>query len=158
MSSAPTVSVEIREADFDPSAEMEALAGRPGAAGAVVTFLGLCRDEAGRLACLELEHYPGMAEEEIGRVVAEAASRWPLLSVRVIHRFGRMAPGDRIVFVGTSSSHRDAAFAGASFIMDFLKTSAPFWKREHLKDGSLGAWVEAKETDEKAAEAWRRPD
>lgn len=154
----PSPKVSIQPEPFDLSAEVAAvetqLAGR---AGAIVTFSGLCRDESGRLAALELEHYPGMAEGEIGRVVAEAEQRWPLQAVRVIHRHGRMVPGDGIVLVVTASSHRVAAFEAASFLMDYLKTRAPFWKREHLADGTAGQWVEATAADDAAAERWEDP-
>jgi molybdopterin synthase catalytic subunit len=122
--------------------------------GAVVTFTGLCRDEGGRLAALELEHYPGMAEAELARVAAEAAQRWPLRGATIIHRFGKIRPGANIVLVVTASAHRRAAFEAAEFLMDYLKTRAPFWKREHLVDGTTGAWVEAKDTDDAAAERW----
>lgn len=148
----PTVSVQ-RE-DFDFGSEIEALhAGQP-AVGAVASFVGLCRDEGGRLAALELEHYPGMAEAEIGRVAAEAGERWPLQALTVIHRYGRLRPGDRIVLVAAASSHRESAFAAAGFIMDYLKTRAPFWKREHLAEGGAGGWVDAKATDDAAASRW----
>ena len=122
--------------------------------GAVVTFVGLCRDEGGRLAALELEHYPGMAEAEMARVVAEAEARWPLLGVTAIHRAGRIEPGGRIVMVAVAAAHRGEAFAAAEMLMDYLKTRAPFWKRAHLKDGTAGAWVEAKEGDDRAAGRW----
>ena len=146
--------VRIQAEDFDAAAEVAALTeGRPDI-GAVVTFTGLCRDEAGRLAALELEHYPGMAEAEVGRVVEEARARWPLQGVTVIHRFGKIRPGGNIVLVATASAHRRAAFEAAEFLMDYLKTRAPFWKREHLADGSTGAWVDAKEADDAAAGRW----
>jgi molybdopterin synthase catalytic subunit len=149
----PTIRIEA--ADFDVAAEIEALAaGRP-EIGAVVTFTGLCRDEGGRLAALELEHYPGMAEAEVHRAVDAACARWPLTGLTVIHRFGRIVPGGRIVLVAAASAHRSAAFAAAEFLMDYLKTRAPFWKREHLGDGSTGPWVEAKGEDDKAVERWR---
>ena len=148
------VTIAVQRDDFDPALEAEALTrGRP-EAGALVSFVGLCRDEGGRLAALELEHYPGMAEAEIGRVVAEAGARWPLLGATVIHRHGLIRPGERIVLVVAASTHRAAAFAGAGFLMDYLKTRAPFWKREHLADGRLGGWVDAKRSDDRAAEAW----
>jgi molybdopterin synthase catalytic subunit len=108
------------------------------------------------LAALELEHYPGMAEEEIGRVAAEALGRWPLQGVTVIHRFGKVSPGDGIVLVVTASAHRVAAFEAASFLMDFLKTRAPFWKKEHATDGTTGGWVDAREADDAATERWTR--
>ena len=147
--------VSIRPEPFDVAAEIgriERMLG--GRAGAVVSFTGLCRDEDGRLAALELEHYPGMAEAEIERVVAEAEARWPVQAARVIHRHGLIRPGEGIVLVVTASAHRRAAFETASFLMDFLKTRAPFWKREHLADGTVGGWVEATEADAKAAQAW----
>jgi molybdopterin synthase catalytic subunit len=144
----------IQAEDFDLAAEAAALAeGRPDT-GAVVTFTGLCRDEGGRLAALELEHYPGMAEAEVARVVEEARARWPLSGVAVIHRFGLIRPGQNIVLVITASSHRRAAFEAAEFLMDYLKTRAPFWKREHRADGTTGAWVEATRADDAAAERW----
>ena len=126
--------------------------------GAVVTFTGLCRDEGGALAALEIEHYPGMAEEEINRVVAEALARWPLEGVLVIHRYGLIKPGEPIVLVVAASAHRGEAFAAASFLMDFLKTQAPFWKKQHFlaADDAAADWVSAKEQDDAAAEKWRR--
>ncbi len=151
----PHSAVSIQAEPFDVAAEIARVeAEHGGRAGAVVTFTGLCRDEGGRLAGLELEHYPGMAEAEIGRVVEEAARRWPLHAVRVVHRHGLVAPGDGIVLVATASSHRVAAFEAASFLMDYLKTRAPFWKREHLRDGGTGGWVEATEADDAAAARW----
>ena len=147
-------SVRIQREDFDAAAESRALTQGRTDVGAVVTFAGLCRDEGASLSALELEHYPGMAEEEIGRVVAEAESRWPLLGVTAIHRFGKIAPGENIVLVVTASSHRAAAFAAAEFLMDYLKTRAPFWKKEHRRDGTQGDWVEAKDADDRAADRW----
>lgn len=122
--------------------------------GALVTFAGLCRDEAGGLAALEIEHYPGMAETELSRVAAEAETRWRLIGLRVIHRFGRIGAGERIVFVAAASTHRTDAFAATEFLMDYLKTRAPFWKREHRPDGTTGPWVTAKDTDDAAAARW----
>lgn len=146
--------IRIQREDFDLAAEVAALsAGRPDI-GAVVSFTGLCRDEGGTLAALELEHYPGMAEAEIGRVAAEAATRWPLLGLSAIHRFGLVRPGEQIVLVVATSAHRRAAFEAADFMMDYLKTRAPFWKREHLADGTTGGWVEAKQEDDDAALRW----
>src|SRR3954464_10958815 len=141
----------IQREDFDAAAEVAALTVGRGDVGAVVTFTGLCRDEGGRLAALELEHYPGMAEAEVARVVEEARLRWPLSGVTVIHRYGKIEPGQNIVLVLTASAHRQAAFEAAAFLTDFLKTRAPFWKREHLKDGSTGHWVEATGADAAAA-------
>jgi len=146
--------IRIQAEPFDASAETGLLTKGRGDIGAVVAFTGLCRDEGGRLTALELEHYPGMAEAEIGRIAAQAESRWPLLGLTVIHRFGRIAPGEEIVLVLAASAHRQAAFEAASFLMDYLKTQAPFWKREHLKDGTVGAWVEAKEADDRATQRW----
>ncbi|KQP10895.1 MAG: molybdenum cofactor biosynthesis protein MoaE [Methylobacterium sp.] len=153
---APTPDVSIQAEPFDVAHEIAALTrDLQGRAGAIVTFTGLCRDEDGRLAGLELEHYPGMAEAEIGRVVETARARWPLQGVRVIHRHGLVAPGDGIVLVITAAGHRIAAFEAASFLMDYLKTQAPFWKREHLVGGAVGGWVEATQADEAATARWR---
>ena len=148
------VTVRVQAAPFDTAAEAAALTAGRLDIGAVVTFTGLCRAEGGRLAALELEHYPGMAEAEIGTVAAEAARRWPLQGLVAIHRFGRIAPGEPIVLVMTASAHRAAAFAAAEFLMDFMKTRAPFWKKEHHPDGSSGDWVDAKESDDTATARW----
>ena len=144
----------VQSADFDPGAEAAALAARSHDVGAVVTFIGHCRDEGGKLAALEIEHYPGMAEAEIFRVAQEAQARWPLDGLTLIHRFGRIAPGGRIVFVGAASRHRGAAFAAAEMLMDFMKTRAPFWKRAIRADGTAQAWVEAAEGEGDAAKRW----
>lgn len=149
----PKVSIQVQ--DFDVAAEIAALTDGRADLGAVVTFSGLCRDEGGVLAALELEHYPGMAEAEIGRIAAEAVGRWPLQGVTVIHRHGRIRPGENIVLVVTVSAHRQAAFEAADFLMDYLKSRAPFWKKEHWADGTEGGWVEAKDSDEQAAARWR---
>ena len=149
-------SVRVQREDFELSAEVRALCADRTDIGAVVTFSGLCRDEAGTLAALELEHYPGMAEAEIGRICEEATARFGLQAVRAIHRFGRILPGENIVLVIAASAHRPAAFEGANFIMDYLKTSAPFWKKEHRSDGSEGNWVSAKQTDDTARDRWTR--
>lgn len=147
--------VRIQREDFDTGAEIAVISERRLDIGAVVSFSGLCRDEGGVLAALELEHYPGMAEAEIGRIARETASRWPVDAITIIHRFGRIAPGENIVLVVTASSHRQAAFDAANFLMDFLKSNAPFWKKEHRVDGTEGDWVEAKEADEQALKRWR---
>jgi molybdopterin synthase catalytic subunit len=147
--------VRVGPEDFDVGAEIDALQAGDPAVGAVTSFVGYCRDEDGRLAALELEYYPGMAEAEIGRVVQEAVARWPLMAVTVVHRGGRIKPGERIVLVAVSSSHRDAAFAACDYVMDFLKTRAPFWKKEHPADRSEGGWVEAKAHDDARAERWK---
>jgi molybdopterin synthase catalytic subunit len=146
--------IRIQAGPFDAAAETAALTGERGDIGATVAFTGFCRDEGGRLAALELEHYPGMAEAEIARIAAEAEARWPLLGLTVIHRFGLIRPGEPIVLVLAASAHRHAAFEAAAFLMDYLKTRAPFWKREHLKDGAVGAWVEAKDSDDAATGRW----
>lgn len=146
--------VRIQREDFDLAAETDRLREGNRDIGAIVSFSGLCRDEAGTLAALEIEHYPGMAEAEIGRIAEEAASRWPLLGLVALHRYGRIQPGENIVLVIAASSHRQAAFDAASFLMDYLKTRAPFWKKQHLRDGSASGWVEARETDETAAGRW----
>lgn len=146
--------VRIQREDFDVAAEIARLSTGRNDVGAVVTFSGLCRDENGALIALELEHYPGMAEAEITRIAAQALERWPLTGIIAIHRHGKIAPGENIVLVVTASQHRKAAFEAAEFLMDFLKTQAPFWKKEHRKDGESGGWVEAKEADDQAAGRW----
>ena len=140
--------IRIGPEDFDVAAALAAL----GPAGAVVSFTGHVRAEPGLLA-LTLEHYPAMTEREIARHVEDATTRWPLIGVTVIHRTGRLVPGARIVFVATASAHRRAAFEACEFLMDYLKTRAPFWKREERSDGTL--WVEAKSSDDDAASRWR---
>jgi molybdopterin synthase catalytic subunit len=149
-----TTIIRLQREAFDVAAEVERMTQRRTDIGAVVTFTGLCRaDENGKqIAALTLEHYPGMAEAQIGRHVEEAYARWPLLGVTVIHRHGRLVPGDVIVLVATASSHREAAFAAASFLMDYLKTRAPFWKQVETVAGTT--WVEAKASDDVAAERW----
>jgi molybdopterin synthase catalytic subunit len=146
--------VRVQREDFDVAAEAAVLSAGRTDVGAVVTFVGLCRDDGGNLAALELEHYPGMAEAEMERVAAEAEARWPLAGVVAIHRFGAIRPGEQIVMVATASAHRGAAFAAAEMLMDYLKTRAPFWKRAILKDGTSQVWVAAKDTDDAAAERW----
>jgi molybdopterin synthase catalytic subunit len=146
--------LRVQREDFDLAAEVEDIKRRAGDAGAIVTFTGVSRSEGGRLAALELEHYPGMAENEILRIAEEAAGRWPVAAISVIHRVGRIPSGANIVLVATASPHREAAFAAASFLMDYLKTSAPFWKKEHLASGSEGPWVSAKVEDDRAADRW----
>ena len=146
--------IRIQAEPFDVAAETANLTAGRADIGAVVAFTGLCRDEGGRLATLELEHYAGMAEGEIDRMAEQAEKRRPLLGLTLIHRFGRIPPGEEIVLVLAASAHRTSAFEAASFMMDYLKTQAPFWKREHLKDGTSGAWVEAKEADDRAMERW----
>jgi molybdopterin synthase catalytic subunit len=149
--------IRLQHEDFDAAAEAARIARGRTDIGAVVTFTGICRDhEAGQgVSALTLEHYPGMAEEEIARHVAEAETRWPLNGVTVIHRYGRMVPGDNIVLVVTAAAHRAAAFAAAEFLMDYLKTRAPFWKQEERAGAT--AWVDAKQADDEAAERWEQP-
>jgi molybdopterin synthase catalytic subunit len=149
--------IVLQRETFDPGAEAEAIARGRTDIGAVVTFTGICRgaENGEPIAALTLEHYPGMAEAEIGRHVEEAQARWPLLGVTVIHRHGRIEPGENIVLVVTASSHREAAFAAAAFLMDYLKTRAPFWKQVESKGGTV--WVEAKDADDAAAERWTKP-
>ncbi|MCB8821590.1 molybdenum cofactor biosynthesis protein MoaE [Microvirga rosea] len=151
-----SVTIQIQADPFDTARETALLTARRADIGAVVSFVGLCRDEGGRLSALELEHYPGMAEAEIRRIAEMAGERWPLLGLTVIHRHGMIRPGEDIVLVLTASAHREAAFSAASFLMDYLKTNAPFWKREHLRDGTKGAWVEAAARDDAALERWER--
>lgn len=148
--------VRISHSPIDAAAETRAVSDIHDGIGAVVTFSGICRaDEKGeQISALHLEHYPGMAEQEIASHVAEASKRWPLLAARVVHRVGRITPGEIIVFVATASAHREAAFAAAEFIMDYLKTSAPFWKK--TEGGGTSVWVDANEKDERAAARWQK--
>ncbi|WP_428686804.1 molybdenum cofactor biosynthesis protein MoaE [Roseibium sp.] len=155
MSASPLVRVQ-RE-DFDAAAEGRRLTDGRRDVGALVTFTGLCRDESGTLSALELEHYPGMAEAELTRIAREAIALWPLSGLTVIHRFGKIAPGENIVLVVAASKHRRAAFEAADYLMDFLKTRAPFWKKEHLVSGDASSWVAAKAEDDKDAERWTKP-
>ena len=147
--------VRVQREDFDVGDEVARLVGGRPDIGAVVTFTGMVRDENGGapIARMTLEHYPGMTEAELARVEAEAHERWPLQASLIVHRVGALAPGDNIVLVVTASSHRQAAFAAAEFLMDYLKTRAPFWKKEQAPDGSEH-WVEARDSDEAAAERW----
>src|SRR3954462_3959713 len=146
------VTIRIQQADFDVAREIAALTKGRTEIGAVVTFTGICRGAEGAetIAALTLEHYPGMAEAEIARHAETAASRWPLTGLTIIHRVGRIAPGENIVLVVTASVHRHAAFEAAEFPMDYLKAHAPFWKRE--EGGSGTSWVDAREHDDAAAE------
>jgi len=148
------LTIRVQAEPFDVAAETERLTAGRTDIGAVVTFTGLCRAEEGRLSALELEHYPGMAEAEIERTAHEALARWPLFGVTAIHRHGVIRPGEPIVLVITTSSHRVAAFEAAEVLMDFLKTRAPFWKKEVALDGTKGGWVDAREVDDAAAAKW----
>ncbi len=150
------VTIRIQQADFEIAQEIAALTKDRTDTGAVVTFSGICRGAEGgeTIAALTLEHYPGMAEAEIARHAETAVSRWPLTGLTVIHRIGRIVPGDNIVLVVTASAHRQAAFEAAEFLMDYLKAHAPFWKRE---EGAAGAtWVGARDHDDLAAERWTK--
>jgi len=142
--------VRVGVADFDPGAELARLEALPG--GAVASFTGLVRDDGG-LDALHLEHYPGMTQRAIEEIVAQACVRWPLLGVTVIHRHGTLPVGARIVFVGTASSHRVASLEACAFLIDWLKSDAPFWKKEHFADGAT-AWVAARAEDEAKAKGW----
>lgn len=144
--------VSVQEADFDISDEIEALKAGRTDMGAIVTFTGTVRDITGDLKAMTLEHYPGMTEAELLRVASDAEARWPLVGCRVIHRYGRLEPGDNIVLVITMSAHRHAAFDSANYLMDFLKSRAPFWKSEETGKGA--SWVDARETDSDALKRW----
>ncbi len=156
MSSNCAVTIRVQRQDFDIAGEIRAIGEGRRDIGAVVSFTGLCRDEEGRLDALELEHYPAMAERELQRIAAEAAGRWPLAAITILHRHGRIAAGENIVLVVTASAHRQAAFEAAAFLMDYLKTRAPFWKKELPAGGSEGGWVEARSEDDEASERWKK--
>lgn len=149
----PTIHVQAE--DFDAAAEARFLTQGDKSIGAVVTFTGLCRDDGGTLSALELEHYPGMAEAELARIGAIAIKRFSLLGLTAIHRYGKIATGENIVLVIAASRHRQAAFDGANFVMDYLKTSAPFWKKEHRESGKTGEWISARGADESAKDKWK---
>jgi molybdopterin synthase catalytic subunit len=150
------VTIHIQEADFDVAREIATLTKGRTDIGAVVSFSGICRGSEGdqAIAALTLEHYPGMAEAEITRHAQTALSRWPLTGLTVIHRVGRIVPGENIVLVVTASAHRQAAFEAAEFLMDYLKANAPFWKREESAGGS--SWIDARDHDDEAAARWTR--
>lgn len=152
---AARIIVRVQKESFNAQAEAADLTRGLTGIGALVAFTGLCRDEGGTLAALEIEHYPGMAEAEINRAAREAASRWPLKAALAVHRYGLIRPGEPIVLVATAAEHRAEAFAAASFLMDYLKTEAPFWKKQHMAATGAGDWVEAKAQDEAAAQRWR---
>ncbi|MBC7580750.1 MAG: molybdenum cofactor biosynthesis protein MoaE [Tardiphaga sp.] len=148
------VTIRIQQADFDVSHEIAALTGSRTDIGAVVSFSGICRGTEGGDAttALTLEHYPGMAEAEIARHADEAMARWPLTGLTIVHRVGRLVPGENIMVVLTASAHRQAAFQAAEFLMDYLKAHAPFWKREETVEGA--GWIAAKTDDDDAAARW----
>ena len=146
--------IKVQRENFDVGAELATLYAERQNVGAVVSFIGLVRDVAGpgELSAMTLEHYPGMTEKQLQQLEADALQRWPLDRVLIIHRYGRLLPGDQIVLCATTSAHREAAFAACTFLMDWLKTKAPFWKLEEV--GGKTEWVEAKETDDEAAAKW----
>ena len=144
--------IRIQHEDFDPGVEIAAISSGEANIGAIASFIGVVRSDDG-LAAMTLDHYPGMCEKEIAAHISEAKKRWPLLVVRVVHRVGRLTPGMRIVFVGVASSHRGAAFEAAEFLMDYLKTRAPFWKLEERNTGST--WVDARQADDESVKRWR---
>ena len=146
--------IRVQREDFDVGAEIERLTAGKHGIGGIVSFLGVVRDAAGesRIGAMTLEHYPGMTEKQLEAIEAEARDRWPLEEVLIVHRHGRFLPGERIVLVATASSHRQAAFEAAEFLVDWLKTKAPFWKLEETREGSH--WVEARASDDNAAARW----
>lgn len=146
------MAIRVQPGPFDYGAECARFSQRVAGAGAVVTFLGLVRDDGGRLSRMDIEHYPGMTESALAAIAAEAAARWPLEDSLIIHRYGSLAPGEAIMMVATASRHREAAFQAAEFLMDYLKSRAPFWKKEFTNDGA--EWVAAKEVDEQALDRW----
>jgi len=152
------MAVRVQAEDFDVGVEIKRLTRGRTDIGAIVTFTGSVRGESGGkpITSMTLEHYPGMTERELEQVESEANARWPLQASLIVHRVGALAPGDNIVLVVTASAHRQAAFAAAEFLMDYLKTRAPFWKKEEAPDGS-GAWVDARDSDDAALEKWRHP-
>lgn len=152
--------IRVQREDFDVGAEIARLSAGKTDVGGVCVFVGLVRDMTGDKAggqavgAMTLEHYPGMTEKELAGIEAEARSRWPLNDALIIHRYGRLEPGDRIVLVAASSAHREAAFAACHFLIDWLKTRAPFWKQEETAQG--GQWVAARESDDAAAARWKK--
>ena len=155
MADVTELKVTVAEADFDIALLQRELLQGKCSEGAIATFTGYVRSENNErdVFTLELEHYPGMTEGSVGAILSEAAERWPLQSATVVHRVGKLQPGDQIVWVGVSSSHREAAFAACEFVMDYLKTRAPFWKKELGPDGAC--WVDARESDTDRASRWQ---
>jgi len=149
------MAIRVQSAAFDPGAEVNAMHAANTGVGAVVSFVGYVRDfnDGQDVHGMFLEHYPGMTEKALGKIAAEAEQRWPLLQLEVLHRIGALEPGEPIVFVGAASAHRQAAFDACAFVMDYLKTRAPFWKKENTADGPR--WVEGRESDHAAAERWK---
>ncbi|MND98185.1 Molybdopterin synthase catalytic subunit [compost metagenome] len=148
------MAIRVQVAAFQPGVELEALHAANAGIGAVVGFVGYVRDynDGNAVAAMTLEHYPGMTEKALAGIVEQAGQRWPLLGVEIVHRVGHLLPGEPIVFVGTASSHRQAAFDACNFIMDYLKTRAPFWKREDTPEGAR--WVDGRDSDQSAARRW----
>jgi molybdopterin synthase catalytic subunit len=152
--------IRVQREDFDVGAELDRLAAGDHAIGGVASFIGLVRDlggpgsSIGQVSALTLEHYPGMTEKKLAEIEAEANRRWPLSASLVIHRYGRLEPGERIVLVATASPHREAALAACHFLIDWLKTEAPFWKSEETPEGER--WVAARAADDEAKERWHR--
>lgn len=148
------MAIRVQVAAFQPGAELEALHAANAGIGAVVGFVGYVRDynDGNAVAAMTLEHYPGMTEKALAGIVEQAKERWPLLGVEIVHRVGHLQPGEPIVFVGTASSHRQAAFDACNFIMDYLKTRAPFWKREDTPEGAR--WVDGRDSAQAAAQRW----
>jgi molybdopterin synthase catalytic subunit len=146
------VKIAVQTEPFDFAAETASFGTGGDSVGAVVTFTGIVRDDSGDLEALELEHYPGMTERAIAKITEEAMTRWELADALVIHRHGRLAVGEPIMMVATAARHRVAAFEAAEFLMDYLKSRAPFWKKEHMRSGT--AWVAAKDADEDALKRW----
>tara|TARA_R110002049_G_scaffold56036_18_gene154933 strand:- start:4242 stop:4718 length:477 start_codon:yes stop_codon:yes gene_type:complete len=151
----PQITVRVQQADFDVAQLQRSLLAGAAAEGAITTFTGYVRrdNESRQVDELELEHYPGMTEASITTIVEQAAARWPLLGAAVVHRVGKLVPGDQIVWVGIASAHREAAFSACEFVMDFLKTQAPFWKKEQSSGDAH--WVEPRETDSSRLARWR---
>jgi len=147
------MAVRVQRADFDLGAELAALRAGRHDIGALVSFTGLVRDPDGSLRGFELEHYPAMTEKALAAIEAEARARWPLQASLIVHRYGPLVPGEQIMMVATASPHREAAFSAAEFLMDYLKSRAPFWKKETTASGA--AWVEARDTDAAALDRWR---
>jgi molybdopterin synthase catalytic subunit len=149
------MAVRVQAAPFDPGAEVNALHAANVGVGAVVSFVGYVRDfnEGREVSGMFLEHYPGMTEKALANIVDEAQQRWPLLKLEVLHRVGALEPGEPIVFVGVASVHRQAAFEACDFVMDYLKTRAPFWKKENTSQGPR--WVEGRHSDQAAADRWK---
>ena len=149
------MAIRVQREDFDVGAELAALTQGNRGIGGITSFVGLVREMGGGPSAMTLEHYPGMTERQLTEIEAEANRRWPLQASLIVHRYGRLEPGDRIVLVATASAHREAAFESCHFLIDWLKTRAPFWKLEETAEGSR--WVEAKDSDDAAADRWKQP-